>query len=953
MTKKIKLWLGAFLVALFATSSMTYAQEAGQQVPPLPIDPAVRVGKLPNGLTYIIRHNEQPKGRANFYIAQKVGSMQEEDSQSGLAHFLEHMAFNGTKNYEGKELINYLESIGVKFGAELNAYTSFDETMYTIKDAPVSNGNGVVDSCLLILRDWSDGIALLDEEIDNERGVIENEWRQGDSGSMRAFTKLLKEMFPGLNYGKRLPIGSMDVVRNFTYKEIRDYYHKWYRPDLQGLIIVGDIDVDYVENKIKSLYADVPAPVNPAERVYEEIPDREAPLSIIVTDPELQGTQISFSFSSDAMPRELKASAMGLTMDYIYNAISQMFDGRIQEITQKPDAPFVQAYLSTGPLFGLTQTEDAFDFGAIAHEGRYEEALNALVAEMKRVRDYGFTAAEYDRTRTEILNTYENKMTSKDNITNTQYAMEYGNYFTSGGYIPGIDMEYAVLSQVAPSITIEAINQLISQALSSKNFVIYLMGVEKEGLEYPTSEELLAKYNQALEQEVEPYVDEFAGLELMAEDALPQPGEILSIEKDLQFGVTRLALSNGATVYLLPTTYKKNDIRLTARSYGGYNLSDIPTIDKKAISNGFATVGGVADYDETALNKVLAGKTVSVNTSVSEFGERISASSSDKDIETMFQLVYLNMTDNRKDDAAFSANVQRMKAMLEAAKSNPLATVLQDSIPQLLYPNDELRKAITPEDLANINYDNVFRANNERFADASDFTFFIVGSFDIDSITPLVERYIGGLPSTYSKEPDNSNMAKKISRSGEMKHFTFDADTPTAFVLDILVKDGEYTLERDLKMSILSDVLSQQYFKSIREEEGGTYGVGTQGSVNIAPRGEETLLINFKTDPNSTDKLNNKIKEELKKVAAGEIDITEYFNKTILNYEKKHAQNLEENYYWSGVIVDKYFYDNDFHTDYLKVLKSITIKDIQDYLGELLENGKYLEMVAKTNKTED
>lgn len=951
MIKKLNLLLVALMLAMFAASGSAYAQEDAQQIPPLPIDKDVKIGKLPNGLTYFIRHNVQPKGRANFYIAQRVGAMQEQDNQAGLAHFLEHMAFNGTKNFEDKELINYLESIGVAFGAELNAYTAFDETMYTIKDAPVSNGNGVVDSCLMILRDWSDGIALLDEEIDNERGVIENEWRQGDSGSMRAFTQLLKEMFPGLNYGKRMPIGDINVIRNFTYQELRDYYHKWYRPDLQGLIIVGDVNVDYVENKIKEIFKDVPAPVNPAERIYEQIPDREAPVSIVVTDPELQGTQVSFAFTGDALSPELKASAMGMSMDYIYAAVQHMFQARMKEMTQKPDAPFIQGYLSVGPLLGLTLTEDAFDFSAVAHEGRYLDALNAMVAEMKRVRDFGFTAAEYDRARTEILSDYENRMNSIENRTNTQYAMEYGKYFTTGGYIPGVAAEYALMSNIAPNISVEAVNQFVAQALQSKNFIIYLMAVEKEGLKYPTKEELLEQYNKALEQEVEAYVDEFAGVPLIADDALPKAGETLSIEKNLKHGVTRLALSNGAKVYLLPTTYKKNDIRLVAHSYGGYDKTDMCHVGKRALSGDYALVGGVGEFDQTALNKVLAGTNVSLDLSVSEFREKISAASTNKDLETMFQLLYLRMTQNRSDKEAFKAAIQKEKAMIEAGMSNPMMTVYRDSIPELLRPGDKLQRPLSPEELDAIDYDTLFKTFNQRFEDASDFTFFIVGSFDIETITPLVERYIGGLPSTYSKEADNSSNAARMNSKDTTNHFFIDADTPTAFVLDVLVNDGEYDLASDLKMSILGDVLSQQYFKSIREDEGGTYGVSAQGSLSRAPKGEEMVLIIFQTDPESTDKLNGKIKDELKKIAAGEIDVTEYFNKTVLNYQKKYDQNLEENSYWTNVIVDEFFFNNDFHTNYLETLKSISVKDIEQYLGKILKDGRYLELVAKTKKT--
>ena len=494
MNKTIQVWISALLIALLSGFSVASAQD---QVAPLPIDKDVRVGKLPNGLTYFIRHNQQPKERANFYIVQRVGSMQEEDNQSGLAHFLEHMAFNGSRHFAGKGMINYLESIGVKFGAELNAYTSFEETRYTIMDAPVSD-TSVIDSCVLILRDWSDGIALLDEEIDNERGVIQEEWRQSEDGNMRTMTTMLKKTFPDLRYGHRLPIGSMDVIRNFTYQELRDYYHKWYRPDLQGLVIVGDVDVDYVEQKIKDTFADMPAPVNPAERVYLEVPDREEPISIVVTDPETTRTMISFSYSTDALPRELKASAVGPAMNYVTSIITSMMNDRFTDIAHKPNAPFVYAGMSMGSVMGFIPTEDEASFIAIAHEGRTEEALNAIVAEMKRAKEYGFTAAEYERAKADLISTYENLLNSKDNRTNTSYANEYSDYFTKGGYIPGIEVEYQLMNNLAQGFTLELINQYYQQYTEPKNLVVTLMAPEKEGVKYPTEAELLEQYNKAL-----------------------------------------------------------------------------------------------------------------------------------------------------------------------------------------------------------------------------------------------------------------------------------------------------------------------------------------------------------------------------------------------------------------------------------------------------------------------
>lgn len=941
MKKTLQLWMGLIVVALLGSFTNVAAQDAAVQ--PLPIDKDVRVGKLPNGLTYFIRHNQMPKDRANFYIVQRVGSMQEEDKQAGLAHFLEHLAFNGLRHFPGKGMISYLESIGVKFGAELNAFTSYNETRYTIKDAPV-NQAGVIDSCIMILRDWSDGIALLDEEIDNERGVILEEWRQGEKGNSRMFKEMLAKMFPGLNYGKRSPIGDVEVIKNFTYQEIRDYYHKWYRPDLQGLVIVGDIDVDAIEKQIKDAFADVKAPVNPAERVYEQVPDREAPLSIVATDPEATVNIVSFSYSYDAMPLEYKASAIGLSNDFMTSILSSMMNTRFEEIAQKPNAPFIGAEMSVGPIMGLTLTEDNIDFTALYQPNKHMEALNAIVAEMKRARDFGFTAAEYERATAELVNSYENRLNSKANRTNTAYADEYSSYFTTGGYIPGIEVEYQLMSQLAQGLKVEVLNQMFQQLLSSNNLMLLLMGQQKEGVTFPTEQELLDAYNKALEQEVEAYKDEFSNVPLM--ETLPTAGKLLSEENDLKFGVTKWTFENGATVYLLPTDYKKNDIRLYGVSHGGYaQLADkLGSVNTRAL--GMADVAGVANFDNTALSKVLAGKTASASTFVSDLTEGVKGSSSDKDIETMLQLAYLRMTNMRSSDSDFAAQLEKAKAMLKASAADPMFEFWR-AVPSLLYPGDVLRQKLTLEEYDKIDYAKIVEAYKGRFTDASDFTFFLVGSFDKATVQPLLERYIGSLPSTHSKEADQSSRAPRINTKSTDNPITLTGSNPMAASLAVLTNDGKYGMREDMVIEILGEVLSQQFFKSIREDEGGTYGVGVQASLKDAPKGEQSLLIFYQTNPEMVNKLDAKIKSELKLVADGKINIDEYFNKTILNMEKSYDQNIRENSYWLNTISNYFFKGDNFHDNYLDTLRSITTADIRAALAEILK-GRTLTQVGVT-----
>lgn len=938
LANKIKS-VGLLLVALVG-----FQVASAQALQPLPIDPQVRYGKLDNGLTYFIRHNEQPKERAHFYIAQKVGSMLETDSQSGLAHFLEHMAFNGTKNFPGKNLINYLETIGVKFGINLNAYTGFDETVYTIMDAPTTR-NGIIDSCLLILHDWSNNITLDHKEIDNERGVIHEEWRGNQNAMMRMFTNILPKVFPNDNYyGKRLPIGTMDVVLNFKYKEIEDYYKKWYRPDLQALIIVGDVDVDYVEAKIKEQFADVPAPVNPAERFYTAVPDNKEPIVAIATDPEATMTVLSFSYSRDVIPAEVRASANGLVLSYLNGVIASMFGERISEILQKPNAPFLRASMSNGDFFGFVVTKDALSFDAIAKEGEYLKALNALVAEMKRVKEYGFTASEYERARTNMLKSVDEQLKSKANRGNGAYADEYKDYFTRGGSISGIETEHKILNMVAPQVTVDQVNEFFKQLAHGENLVISLMAPAKEGLKYPTEAELLAQYKAALEQPVEPYKEEVSDEKLI--EKLPKAGKIVSVKKDLPYETTLWTLSNGVKVYLKKTDYKDNQIILSGMSPGGYQMLDTnKEVANLKVLDQATGLGGVGKFSSTQLSKALTGRTASASANVGEFYETVSGSSTNADVETMFQLIYLKMTANRSDAEAYEAFKQRNIESLRSAKSNPMSSVYSDTIPAMLYPGVALQESLKEEDFDKISYDRIMEIYRERFADGGDFTFFIIGTFDEATIKPLVEQYLGALPNLKRGDKSHFEKAQGVTSKGEIKHFTKELDTKMAMVLDIFISKVPYTLESRFKMQILEEVLTQQYQQSIREDEGGTYGVSVNTNVSKHPKGQALLLINFQTAPEKAAQLNEKAKKELFEMAEKGIN-KEFFDKTIQNIEKNYTESQRENSYWLGVMTNKFFHNEDNHPIYLETLRKITPESIRVYLKELLKEHKFFEMVV-------
>ena len=476
-----------FLFAFLTVSLFSMAQ----QNQPLPVDPNVRTGVLDNGLTYYIRHNGMPEQRVDFYIAQKVGSMQEEDNQAGLAHFLEHMAFNGTTNFPKKTMLEYLQNNGIKFGTNINAYTSFDETVYYISNVPTTNKN-LVDSCLLVLFDWSSGIALEEEELDSERGVIREEWRTRGGAQARIWEKLLPAMYKDSKYANRLPIGSIDVINNFKPEEIRAYYHKWYRPDLQGIIIVGDIDAEAVEKQVKDMFSTIKLDPDRAEREYYPVPDNEAPVATIATDPETTRVGVSVYFKHDPMPDELKNTQAGYVMNYITNIASSMLNQRFAEISRKPNSPFVYAYAYDSDYL-VAKTKDAWTLSAGASEDKIEDALAAIVRENERVKKHGFTAAEYERAKADILTAYESSYNNRDKQKNDSYANEYVRSFTDGEPIPGIEFEYQMMQMVVPAIPLEAINQTVQQLIGEgdKNIVISVTGPEKEGLVYPSTQSLI------------------------------------------------------------------------------------------------------------------------------------------------------------------------------------------------------------------------------------------------------------------------------------------------------------------------------------------------------------------------------------------------------------------------------------------------------------------------------
>lgn len=934
MKKQFFLCLGCLLL-IFLSSGFLQAQE----MQPLPIDPKVRYGKLDNGLTYYIRHNELPENRADFYIAQNVGSVLEEDNQAGLAHFLEHMAFNGTKNFPENGIDKYLQSVGMRMGENLNAYTSFDETVYTIINAPVDKPN-VVDSCLLILHDWSNSLALTDSMIEKERGIIREEWRTRRDASQRLLEKQLQQMFPGNKYANRIPIGSIDVINNFKPEELRAYYKKWYRPDLQAIIVVGDVDVDTVEKTIKTMFSDIPAPVNPAKREYVSVADNDEPIVSIATDKEASSTIIYIYHKYDPMPAQLRSTAAGLITDYISAVCSQILNERLEALLHQANPPFVYAEAYDGD-FMVARTKDAFTIAAIAKEGEIDSTMTALVREMERARQFGFTVSEYERAKINILKQYESAFNERDKQKNSSYTKEYVNHFTEGGYIPGIETEYTLINQIAPNITVEQVNQYLSQVIGEKNIVLALSGPEKEGLVYPTESELLEMFNKARSQKVEPYKEEVNNDPLIPE--LPAPGKIVKEEHDDLFDATVLTLSNGVRVVLKPTEYKKDEIQMTATSPGGSFMVGIDDAKNMKVFNSVIGLGGLGNFSAIDLSKKLAGKKVSCSASLGVDNESLNGYASPDDVKTLFELIYLAMTSPRTDNDAYASFENRMKAQLENAKLDP-STALNDTISKVVYNNHPRVVSLEAEDFDKISYQRILDIYKERYGDASDFTFTFVGNLNVDSIRPYIEQYLATLPANGRVDKPSPEALPKIMKGKLENHFSREMQTPKSSVFQLYSGKSEYNLKNLLTASLLSQIMDLVYTETIREAEGGSYGVYAGVSLSDFPKGQTTLQVFFDTDPEKWENMVRIVDEEIQRIAT-EGPKSEHLTKSRDNMLKRHNERLQENSYWLNVIDSYYFRGMDAYTNYKETLESITADDIKKFMSDFISQGNCVEVV--------
>ena len=916
-----------------------------QQMPPIPVDKNVKIGHLENGLTYYIRHNAFPEHVASFYIAQKVGSINENDDQRGLAHLLEHLAFNGTEHFKGNSLQDYLQSIGVEYGRNLNAYTSIDKTVYYFTDVPTTR-TSAVDSCMLILKDWSNGISLTKEAINDERDVVHNEYRLRMVGQQLMLERNLPKLYQGEKYGYRMPIGLMSVVDGCDPETLRAYYRKWYRPDNQAIIIVGDIDVDHVEAQIKKLFSGIKVPKNAAKVVPVPVADNDTAIYVIDKNKEQKFDMINIMMKTDAYPDSLKGNMAYLVMGYLRSVVGSMFDARLAEQTREADCPFLQGSAGIGSYL-ISGTKDAFSISGVAKPGKVKEAYAAFLREAKRVRDFGFTATEYARAKENFMSGMETMYENRNKMKNEQFTTQYVDHFTDNEPIPSLEDEYKIYQMIVPGFTVEDINSSMKNLISETdtNFVSMVLMKEAEGVSYPTEQELAAIVKQVRGEKLEAYVDNVKQEPLMA--SAPKAGSIKKVVENKVLGFKKLTLSNGAKVVLKKTDYKDNEIRVAGSANVGYSAFQNDPVNAANASTVWE-VSGLAGFTGNDLQKMLAGKQCGVGLTMSPFRHGIAGTSTPKDLETMMQLLYLSMTNLTKDEKAFE-NLKNTYVTVLSNKSNNPNMVYQDSIQSTLYLGNKLALLPNVEDIQNINYDRVLDMQKQLYGNAKDFTFYFVGNYDEKVLLPLIEQYIASLPNKGMKLKNQKIPYAK----GEVKNiFTKAMENPQSQAREMwFVKLPAYTQKTAVLADISARLLEMKYLRSIREELSAAYSTGASCGLIFDYDGKLALTINGTAQLNP-DKVDAAVpcffKGMEETIAAPDANDLQKVKEILL---KQAGVDEKTNSYWMQVLSMYDLRKVDTHTNYREMVKSVTAQQISDFLKNVvLKSGNHFEVIMKAEK---
>lgn len=924
------------IVALFFACNI-YAQQGK-----IDNDNTIRKGILPNGMTYYIRHNAQTKGVADFYIAQKVGSILEEKRQRGLAHFLEHMAFNGTKHFPGNTLqpgiVAWCESVGIKFGANLNAYTSVDQTVYNISAAPVTR-EGVIDSCLLILNDWSHELLLTDKEIDKERGVIEEEWRTRRSGMamQRLSEQAMPIIYAGTKYSDCMPIGNIDIVRTFPYNDLRDYYSKWYRPDLQAIIVVGDINEDKIEEKIKKLFAKIPLPQNPAHRIYYPIGNNEKMILYTATDKEQPTVNFTLYMKRDVTPKQERNTIQNYADDYKTNILRMAINDRLEELSRTKNAPFISASVRSGNFF-LASTKDAFELSGVLKEGKAIEAIQLLVGEVERARANGITIDELKRGKAEMLSYAENDYNDRSNRRNGEFVEQCVQNFLEETPIIEPEKELEIVRKLDKTVTIDDVNALAKTIITNQNQVVTMFGPDKNTFKMPTNSSIENAILKAQKQHYTPYKTQNTLTERLI-TKLPKPGSIIS-ERTYKYGYTEFTLSNGLKVYVRPTNFEPDEVNLKLFSLGGKNIypdSEMPNLTYLMAG---ATIGGVGQYNDLTLEKMLAGKTATVTPFIDNDTRGMAGTSNVKDTKTLLELVYLYFTQPRKDPQAFKNLMEQQQEFLTNAHVNPMLAY-NDTLHKVAYATNRMA-SMDKEQLKRVNYNRIMHIYKELFANAANFKLILTGNININKLRPLLCQYIATLPSNNTKETIGTYEPKLVD--GKKTYiFHKKQTTPTAITTIVIKGKMEYNNRNELLMDAIGQLLRIVYTEKVREDKGGTYSVQASGDLQHHPNDEALLRIAFQTDPQKYNDLIPIVYKELEKMAT-EGPSQQDLDKVKAYELKVYNQVLRMNNYWEYVLYTDLYNGIDVDTDFRYIVENMTCDDIRTTLRNLLNQNNCIEV---------
>ena len=924
-----------FAALLFSAAAMSAQMPAPTQ---LPNDPAVRKGRLENGLTYYIRHNDKPAQRAEFYLATNVGAIQETPDQDGLAHFLEHMCFNGTKNLPGKQMLDYLQSIGAEFGRNINASTGVEQTTYMLNNIPVVR-EGIIDTCLLIMHDYSHYVTCAPEEIDKERGVIIEEWRTRRTAEWRMHEKSLPYYYGDSKYGTCTLIGSKENLETFKPESLLNFYHTWYRPDLQAVIVVGDVDVDQIEAKIKTLFSDIPAKEDPQPKAVHMIPGNEEPLVGIITDPEASSTSLEVLWKGEPMPEEFNSTDIGFMMNFIKSIIGSVMNERFNDISAGPGAPFIGANLGIG---NICETCEVVIGNISCRNGEGIPAFKAFLTEVEKMKLYGFSDDEVNRAKENILSWYERQAEGAESRDNADFVQYYIlNFFDNYPYMEP-ETEYEIAKEISESLNAAVINQIVSQLVSGENMVIIYKAPEKDGLAHPTEADFLSAIDEVESSEIEANVSEDFNRPLL--DAAALKGSPVKKEKQTIYGATEWTLKNGLRVVVLPTEYEKNQVLLNLYMDGGRSLiatEDLPSFEDNVFGL-FMQNAGVAGFSGKDLPKILTGKNVSVSPYISGLSHGISATSSPKDLETAFQLMYLRFMEPRFDQTEFDTGISQIRAVLPNIVGQP-GYKFEERMVKTIYGDNPRRIIISEDVLEKANLQTIERVYRSLYKDIAGATLVIVGNVDTDTVKPLVEKYAGSLPKG-KKALEWKDTHEDIVSGKIEEHFNVKMETPKSTVFQVYTSYIPYSVHREVMMDAAQYIMDMIYVATLREEEGGTYGASISFVLQQKPKDRALIQVYFDTNPESADKLRKAAVEGLSALM-NDGPTEEQLSMTIENFKKNIPESRIRNSYWLSNIMNYYEYGTDFDKEYEEAVADINSENIRNAVKDIVSQGNFIEIM--------